>query len=188
MHMNQDAITGVIQGFFTTSIIDFVIVFVVLIGAIRGLKTGLVAMIGNIIGAIIGIIVAGHFFLGVAGLFSSIPYLSGVTGYVVAFIVIFAIVNGIFSFLFSIVLKALNIISVIPGISLLNKILGAFLGAVYSIFFIAAFFFFISRLNLPPSVISMLNNSYLIGIVNELSGIFHILLPSNFTDLQSYIE
>lgn len=119
---------------------------VVLAGFIfNGLSKGLIRLLGNIVGLIVGAFIASrfylqfyewsqHFFGGREGL-----------GKVISFIVVFVVVTMVVDWLFIILEKIFNVISIIPFTKTINRLLGGALGLLEGSLFIGLILFVASR-------------------------------------------
>lgn len=113
---------------FFMSLVDVILIIMLGGFVLFGLWFGLIHTLGALLGTIAGAYVAGHYFAGIAGVIAdkiggSLPILK-----VVCFILIFTVVNRLVGFIFYLVEKMFNVISIIPFLKTINRLAGAVLG------------------------------------------------------------
>ena len=110
-----------------------------------GFYIGFLRMLLNLFSSILSIIISVHIYLKVYTLIPFIGFGSEGLGKTLAFILILAILNYLLSFVFKILAKLLKIISSLPIISSLNRILGGILGLLQGLFLLGMIIFVMSR-------------------------------------------
>lgn len=109
--------------------IDFIVLFVLAVGAIRGWRAGFVVMAGNIASLVVGVVATAWIF----SMLSSWHVLANWhIGHPVVTVIVFLLILAIVVKLLRLVVKLLNgiyrVISIIPGMGLLNGALGGVIG------------------------------------------------------------
>ncbi|MDD5527790.1 MAG: CvpA family protein [Patescibacteria group bacterium] len=112
-----------------------IILIVILAGcALRGFTSGLIKAVGSFVGLIAGAWLASHFYL---NLFAATQNWYGGyenIGKVVSFIIIFVVATWVIKFIFIILDKTYNLLSIIPFLKSINRLAGAaltlFVGAL----------------------------------------------------------
>lgn len=112
--------------------LDIVILVLLIISAFGGLMNGLIKSILSMVGLILGVVLAGRYYINLAGILGFIP--SENAAKVVAFIIIFVIILIIVTIL-GVILT--NLVSAIL-LGWANRLAGAVLGVVVGAIFIAA--------------------------------------------------
>jgi len=127
------------------SYFDLTLVIILAGFVFNGLAKGLIRLLGNIVGLLIGAFIAGRFYLQFyewsQGIFGGRESL----GKVLSFIIVFVVVTMVVDWLFVILEKIFNIISIIPFTKMINRLLGALLGFLEGSLFIGLILFVISR-------------------------------------------
>lgn len=109
--------------------IDVIVLAVLFVGAIRGWRAGFIVMVGNIASLVVGVVVTAWIF----SMLSSWHVLANWhLGHPVVTVIVFLLILAIVVKLLRLVVKLLNgiyrIISIIPGMGLLNGALGSVIG------------------------------------------------------------
>lgn len=114
-----------------------IILVIFLLGFIwNGWRRGAIATLGHLVGIVVAFLVARTSYLFVASLAGSLLPGTSAWGRTVSFILIFLLVNQLCRFLFSLLDAVFNILTIIPFLSTINKLLGALLGIAVGITFI----------------------------------------------------
>lgn len=170
------------------SYFDIALIVISVIFTINGYIKGFIKLLGKIFGLLIGVFVASHFYLNFYQWSQSLFGSREAMGKVVSFIVVFIVVTVIVDFVFIILEKAFNLISIIPFTKLINRLLGASLGFIQGALFIGVILFVISKYALIGSLfgdhlISSQLAPFFIRVVNILMPI----IPEALKALQSMI-
>ncbi len=109
--------------------IDVLVLFILAVGAIRGWRAGFIVMVGNIASLVVGVVVTAWIF----SLLSSWHLLANWhIGHPIVTVIVFLLILAVVVKLLRLVVKLLNgiyrIISIIPGMGLLNGALGSVVG------------------------------------------------------------
>lgn len=106
-----------------------VILLLILAGFVfYGMFFGLVRTFGAFLGVIAAAVLASRFYLPVAEMLDKVFFGYSNLGKVLTFIILFTIINRLVGFLFYLLDKAFNIISIIPFLKTFNRIGGIILG------------------------------------------------------------
>jgi uncharacterized membrane protein required for colicin V production len=134
-----------------------IILILILVGFLgRGWKSGFVDALGELIGAIIAFLVARWLSLPLAipiGLL--MPDHPGLARFI-AFLLIFLLVGKLISWLFSLVAKVLKIVTSLPLISLVNKILGGITGFLTGVVFVGSAVYLVFTFRLDDRLVRWL--------------------------------
>ena len=165
---------------------DFTL-FVILGGFVLfGLWFGFIHTLGSLVGSVIGAFVASHFYGPIA---QWVALLAG--GHenlvkVIVFILLFLLVNRLVGFAFWIAEKIFHILTIIPFLSSINRLLGGILGLIEGVLMVGITLFFISKFPIYELVTNALANSKVAAYLIKLSSILWPLLPIALKQLQSY--
>lgn len=110
------------------SIIDLILIIILFGFVFYGFFFGLVRTIGSLAGIAIGFWAASHFYLKVFSWINELFFGYDSTGKVIIFLLLFIVVNRLIVLLFSLLNRAFDIISIIPFLKSINRLLGAALG------------------------------------------------------------
>lgn len=127
------------------SYFDIALVVILAGFVFHGLSKGLIRLLGNIVGLIIGAFIASRFYLQFYEWAQNIFGARENLGKVIAFIVVFIVVTTVVDWVFVLLEKLFNLISIIPFTKLINRILGAALGFVEGALSIGLILFVASR-------------------------------------------
>lgn len=169
-------------------VIDIVL-FVIIGGfGLAGLAFGLVHTLGSLVGTVAGAYLASRYYEPVANWLISITGWNANLSRVVIFILTFLIINRLVGFLFWIVDRALSIITRLPFIHSLNKILGLVFGVLEGAITLGLIIFFIERYPISPAVMNQLALSNVAPALSRLGNILWPLLPDALRLVQSSIN
>ncbi|MFA6427377.1 MAG: CvpA family protein [Candidatus Magasanikbacteria bacterium] len=168
----------------------FDIILLVLVGgfAMAGFWFGFVHTLGSLVGTLLGAFLASRYYEPMA------EWLIRVTGWpentsrVFMFIVAFFIINRLVGFLFWIVDKFLSIITRLPFIKSLNRLLGLALGLFEGVVTVGLILLFIERFPLSERIMSMVVASTVAPYVTSVAEILWFLMPDAVRMLESTIN
>lgn len=112
------------------SIIDLILIIILFGFIFYGFFFGFVRTIGSLAGIAIGFWAASHFYLKVFLWVKELFFGYDSTGKVIIFLLLFTIVNRLVVLLFSLLNRAFGVISIIPFLKSINRLLGAALGLI----------------------------------------------------------
>lgn len=127
------------------SILDTILIVSIAGFVFYGLFFGLIRALGTFVGVIAGAIIASRLFLPVSSWIEPIFFGYNNLGKVLVFIVIFSLVNRLVGFVFYLLDKAFDIISIIPFLKTINRLAGAILGFITGGFFIGLILYVASK-------------------------------------------
>jgi len=167
---------------------DIILIIILLFFAFRGFSLGLIRMVGSLIGTIVGAIAASYFYLNLFNLtknwFNDFENL----GKVVCFLVVFIVASNIIVFLFNVLDKAYNFISIIPFLKTINRLGGAVLGFLVGSLILGLIIYVVAKY----AVISSLFGDWLVSsevapFLLILAKILMPLLSISFNSIKSII-
>ncbi len=162
---------------------DIVIIVVVALFALSGLRSGLIKTLGSLLGTVLGVYVAGRYYTPLTDL------LIGFTGWspnfirIVVFLLLFIISNRLIGLIFWFIDKAVGIVTRLPFLSTIDKILGGIVGVIEGILVVGIAIFFITRY--PPSsgFMTKLGESRMAPKAMQAASFLWPLLPKELVDL-----
>lgn len=144
-------------------IVDIVLALVLLALAYNGWKAGLIKSLGHLVGAVLGFLIARAWSSLIAVWMARlIPLRQGVLQFI-AFILLFLIVERIVGILVELADKAFKIVSWLPIISSVQKMIGAFIGLIEAVVLIGASAYVITTSRLDPTLLTWVNGSRIAG-------------------------
>ena len=168
----------------------FDIVLLIIIGGFTmfGFWFGFFHTLGSLFGTVFGAFFASRFYEPMS------HWLVGITGWnentsrVVMFIIAFFVINRLIGFAFWIVDKFFSIITHLPFIKWINRLLGFILGLLEGMITIGLVVFFVERVPLSEGIMESLSHSVVAPIASDIASILWPLLPSALQMLQSTID
>lgn len=140
-------------------LVDIILVLILLGLAGRGWRQGFVESLAELIGAIVAFLIAKTFSPWLGGIVGVVlPGRSGIAQFI-AFIIIFLLVAKLIGWLLMLAAKALKIITSLPIISLVNKLLGGILGFLSGIVFVGSSVYLVLTFRLEPNLVTWLGSS-----------------------------
>ncbi|OGY48834.1 MAG: hypothetical protein A2663_00005 [Candidatus Buchananbacteria bacterium RIFCSPHIGHO2_01_FULL_46_12] len=159
------------------TIFDLILILVLFLFIAIGFVSGLIQGIGAIVGVFLGAWAAVWFYEPLGVWLTPILLGHGTIAKIVAFLLIFGVVNRLVGLLFYIVDKFFGLISIIPFLKTINRILGAILGFIEGILAISFVLFFITKLGISVWLNGIIAASKVASWLIGLAAILTPLLP-----------
>ena len=158
------------------NLVDFLLIIIISWGAYKGFLNGLVKELASVLGIIFGIFLAKNYYF---FLYINISLLLDIEPKLISsisLILIFVLTIISFNILARISTKFLQLIA----LNLLNKIIGAIIGAIKSMLILCFLIFIISKIN---QIQTIENNEMKTSIIyNEIKKINTIFIENNYTE------
>ena len=167
---------------------DIVLLIIIAWFGLFGLWFGLVHTVGSLVGVIMGVYLASRFYEPVAN------WVVGATGWganmsrVVIFVLAFIIINRLVGLGFWIMDKFLSILTHLPFIKSIDRILGLVFGILEGMIILGIVFYFISRFPLGDVFMEQMSSSLLVPLVSGIASILIPLLPEALRVLKSTVD
>lgn len=140
-------------------LVDIVLFLIILSFIGRGYRNGFVESLGELVGAVIAFLVARFFAPGLGQILVLLmPGRLGLAQFV-GFVLVFVIVLRLIGWLFTLADSLLKIITSLPIISSLDKIIGAVLGIFTGIVLVGSASYTVLTLHLDPTLMTWLGSS-----------------------------
>lgn len=153
-----------------------------------GFRAGLISSIGGIIGLIIGATIASRQYEAFAPAVDPIVGGNDLVAKVVAFIAIFFIVTRIVAILVWFINKLFNLVAIVPGLKLLNRVGGAIFGFLEGAIFLGLILQFVNRLSIPDAWAKSMNESFMVPFLLGIAGWLVPFLPKALKETQGAID
>lgn len=159
------------------TLFDFVLLLVLLGFVWFGFWAGFFKTLGSLIGVFAGTFFAGMWYDEAAALVK--PFVGGneSTAQIVGFILVFVLASQLVGVAFAIVNKVFKILTIIPGLKLLNRLAGGILGFVEGSLVLGIILQFAGRLPLSAEWSDRLAHSGIVKYFISLSGWLVPLFP-----------
>lgn len=142
---------------------------------LAGLHRGFIKSLGNLIGMVVGI-VAGAF--GIAWFSENAVDLSDRPVWtIIIFIIVMLISSQLIGLAFDLIDKVFKILSIIPFLKSINKLLGGILGLLEAIIILTAVSYFIQNYISDEGIISAVNSSFVMSWLNWAHWTISWLFP-----------
>lgn len=152
----------------------FDLILAIIIGgfALFGVWFGLIHTLGSLVGTILGVFLASRCYAPMAAWLQNVTGWSDHFSNVLMFILAFLIINRLIGFAFFLVDRLLSIITRLPFINGLNRLLGLIFGLAEGVIVLGIILYFITKFPLSDNFMIALANStiapYCIGIASLL--------------------
>ncbi len=161
------------------SIIDVIFLIILASFVFYGLFFGLIRTLGSLIGLVVGLWLTLIFYLTVFGWAKNLFFGHELAGKIIIFIVVFTLINRLIGFVFALLDRTFDLISVIPFLKTINRLAGAVLGFVEGGLALGLILLFISQTSfsgwLAGSKAAPFLISYPKAIMPLLPGLFNKL-------------
>jgi len=170
------------------SLFDIILLCIIGGFGLFGLWFGLIHTLGSLVGTALGVYLASHYYEAVA------DWLIRITGWgqnfsrVLIFALTFILVNRLVGLAFWIVDKILSIITRLPFISSLNRLLGLVFGVLEGVIVLGIIFYFVAKFPLGTQFMDALGKSQVVPYAVKTASILWPLLPDAIKVLQSTIK
>ncbi|MDD5031772.1 MAG: CvpA family protein [Patescibacteria group bacterium] len=166
-----------------------IILLIILAGFVfYGLFFGLIRTLGSLVGVIVGAWLASRFYLEVFSWVKDLAFGFNNLGKVVVFIILFALINRLVCFIFVILDRTFDIISIIPFLKTINRLAGAFLGLLMGGLILGLILYVAARYAVLGNFFgNCLANSEVAPRLIKFAGVLTPLLPEVLKKLQSLI-
>lgn len=140
-------------------IVDIILIIILAAFVMSGMRYGFIQTLGNFVGSILGFMGAQAWSPWFGGVMSKILPVKIGLAQVIAFIIIFIFIDRIVGILFKIADKLFKIVTMLPFISSINKLLGAILGLAEGIVLVGSSVYLILTFRLDPTLMAWFNGS-----------------------------
>lgn len=159
------------------SLFDLIVLGIIIAFTLFGLFFGLVHTLGSLLGTIVGVYLASRFYQPLA------LWLIKVTGWnanfskVIMFTIAFILINRLVGLVFLLLDRALSIVTKLPIINSLNKLLGGIFGFLEGVMVLGIFFYFVNKFPLSQNFMNALAQSKLAPFCIKISSILWPFIP-----------
>jgi uncharacterized membrane protein required for colicin V production len=166
-----------------------IVIIVILAGFLwYGFFFGLIRLIGDLLGLVAGAFVASHTYILVYNFLDRFLPGSPEIGKVVVFVLIFGLASRIVSWLFMLLEQGFNLISIIPFLKSVNRLLGLILGLFEGVLILGIVIYLLEKyLPVSASLATWLSHSTIAPWLITVSKILAPILPQVFNRIQSFV-
>lgn len=126
-------------------IIDIIFLIILSGFAFYGLFFGLIRTLGSLVGLVAGLWFTIIFYLTVFGWVKNLFFGHELAGKIIVFIVLFTLINRLIGFIFALVDRTFDLLSVIPFLKTINRLAGAALGFIEGGLILGLILLFVSQ-------------------------------------------
>lgn len=170
------------------SAFDISLLVIIALFAITGFRLGFIHTLGSVIGTILGVYLASRYYEPMAAFIVAHTGWGGNVPRVVMFILAFIVINRLVGFVFWLIDKIFGIITKLPFISSINRLLGLFLGILEGIITIGVIIFFLERFPISEKLMNMIAASDIAERISKIANMFIPLLPEGLQLLKSTVD
>lgn len=170
-------------------LVDVIIIIIIGAFGLFGLWFGFVHTLGSLVGTLLGAFVASRYYAPLADFLINFFNLQNTnTVRVAVFIIAFLIINRLVGFIFWIIDRLLSIVTHLPFINAIDRVLGAAFGILEGAITLGLIIFFIERIPLSAPIMNQLALSSIAPRLSGLASILWPLLPDAVRLIQSSID
>lgn len=168
--------------------IDLGLIVVIGFFGFLGFWYGIVWRVVSLIGTICGIYLATRFYAPVS------DWVIGLTGWapnfskILIFIVVFVAINRITYFIFWLINKGLAIVTHLPIVRSLDRLLGFGFGVLEGVLALGMLFYFVARFPVGVKLMEQIGDSKIVPYTVKVAGLALPLVPDSLKALKSTIE
>jgi membrane protein required for colicin V production len=164
------------------------LILIVIIGAfvIFGLFFGLIHTIGSLVGTLFGILIASHL---VNPFTHTLSFLFGNSGLakVIVFIVLFVIASRLIGLLFLMFEKVFHMVSFIPFVKSINRLLGGFFGFIEGVIVVGIILFYAMQVLPDDTLLLALESSAVAEYLVAAVSVFKVLFPDSLGMIETTV-
>ena len=161
-----------------------VVLLIILAGFVfYGLFFGLIRTLGSLLGVVIGLWLTFVFYLTVFAWLQNLFFGHELAGKIIVFLVLFTLFNRLIGFIFALIDRTFDLISVIPFLKTINRLAGAALGFIEGGLVLGLILLFISQ----TAFASWLDNSKVAPFLISYIQAIMPLLPGLLNKIKSLV-
>lgn len=161
-----------------------IILLIILAGFVfYGLFFGLIRTLGSLLGAVIGLWLTFVFYLTVFEWLQNLFFGHDLAGKIITFIILFTLINRLIGFIFAILDRTFDLLSVIPFLKTINRLAGAALGLIEGGLVLGLILLFVSQ----SSFGSWLNGSQVAPFFIKFTKVILPLLPGLLNKIKEVV-
>ena len=170
------------------SIFDVVLILFLGGFVFYGLFKGLIKLLGDVIGLIVGAWAASHYYLVAYNWLKWLYFGQENLGKVISFVIVLLVAIRLVGWLFILLQKVFDIMSIIPFLKSINKLAGGILGLIEGISVLGLIIYMASRYSFVTSFFgAQLASSQIAPLLAQAVSILTPLFPTALKMLQSII-
>ncbi|MCK4745267.1 CvpA family protein [Candidatus Parcubacteria bacterium] len=167
-------------------IFDVILLAVLTIFTVWGFFFGFIQSFGSLAGLVLGVLIANKYYLILTGWIGFIPV--GETAIkIIAFFTILILISKLTGFAFYFIDKFFHLISIIPFLKTINRILGGILGLAEGLLIVSVFLYIIHNYSINVLPAEMLSDSKLTPVLLKGFGYFSDLSQPIFQKVKDFI-
>lgn len=168
--------------------LDYFLAFLLLGYVWVGFSTGLIHSVGSLLGVIVAALGASRWFATLTPWVEPLVGSNTLAAAIISFVVLFLLINRGIGVILMLVDRVFNIVAVVPGMKILNRLGGAFFGFLEGAFAIGITLHFISRLPANGTVAGAFEHSRLVPRFLDISAWLVALLPEVLQNARSILQ
>lgn len=170
------------------SAIDLALLAIIAVFGVLGFFFGFVHTLGSLLGTLLGAYVAGRYYEPLANWIISLTGWGENISKVAVFMVAFILINRAVGFVFWFIDRTLSLVTRLPFVASINRILGAILGALEGFITIGLVVYFASKFPIGAPVMAALGASRVVPGAVAIAAVLLPLLPDALRLLKSTLE
>lgn len=170
------------------SLFDIVLVIIIAGFSLFGFWFGLIHTLGSLVGTVVGVFLSTRYYGILAGWIIHITGWNENFSNVLAFIITFVIINRLIGLLFFFIDKTLAILTHLPFLSGINRILGAIFGFFEGVVVLGIIFYFINKFPLSADFMAHVNASAIVPFTVKTASILWPFIPQALKALQDTLQ
>lgn len=171
------------MSWFDISLIGLIALF-----ALGGFRLGAIHTLGSVIGTILGVYLASRYYEPMAAFIVAYTGWGGNLPNVIMFVVAFIVINRLVGFVFWIISRVFKLITRLPFISSVDKLVGLLLGVLEGIITIGVIIYFIERFPISKKLMEMIASSNMAEQIRKIANLFIPLFPEGLKLLKSTVD
>ncbi len=168
-------------------ILDIILLLILAGFVFYGLFYGLIRTVGSLLGVVVGAYLASRFYLVVFDWFQYLFFGHENAGKIITFIILFALINRLVGFVFAIIDRTFDLISIIPFLKTINRLAGAALGFILGGLVIGLLLYVASRYISVGLYEQYLSTSKFVPYFIKFNGLLLPLLPEILKKIKGVI-
>jgi uncharacterized membrane protein required for colicin V production len=170
------------------SLLDLILIVIIAGFSIAGFWLGLIHTAGSLLGTVFSLYIASRYYEPVANWMIALTGWSGNITKVVVFILSFLVIGRLVGILFWLIQKIVHLVTYLPLVTTLNRILGFIFGAIEGVVVVGVAVYFIARFPLDNSFMQSLADSSVAAFTSSIAALLWPLVPHAMQALESSVD
>lgn len=167
---------------------DISLIGIIGLFALTGFRLGAIHTLGSVIGTILGVYLASRYYEPMAAFIVAHTGWGGNLPNVIMFVIAFIVINRLVGVVFWFISRVFKLITKLPFISSIDKLIGLLLGVLEGVITIGVIIYFVERFPISKKLMEMIATSNIAEQIRKIANLFIPLLPEGMKLIKSTVN